>query len=176
MPPAVAPSASVHRPRAPLSPPAQIVAVSVDPKKDAIESHIKKAKLYNTDMGDKKDPVNKPQGGKTDLCLCYDAGAKVKNAFRKVTKMDAFMAPSAFIVVDGTIVWRSAFSSAYPYTTSRFAEQLEACMGGKPLYKFGANPKPPPSDDDEELDGYGEDEEADDVFAAAAKDGDDGAW
>ena len=46
-------------------------------------------------------------------------------------------------------------------------------MGGKSLYSFGANPSP--QDDDSELEGYGSNDEAEDVFANAEPAAD-GAW
>ena len=194
----------------------QIVGVSVDPKKSAVEKHIKKATKYTPEMGTKQWT-----GGKTDLCLCYDEDSQVKKAFNKLTKMDAFMAPSvrspaplaagrhpaltprrpvppqanptlpyrtliaavaavaprgpigqAFIVNgEGKVVWRQSFSAGFPYTHSRFESQLKAVMAGGELYSFGPNPKPP--EEEEELEGYGSDEEAGDVFSQPAADG---AW
>ena len=51
--------------------------------------------------------------------------------------------------------------------------QLAAVMAGTALHSWGKNPNE--AEEPEELEGYGDDEEADDVFAAAEPAAD-GAW
>ncbi|KAG5505065.1 hypothetical protein JIQ42_04250 [Leishmania sp. Namibia] len=73
--------------------------------------------------------------------ILYDEGKAVSRRYADVSNLSVMSCPMAFVVKDGTIVWRQQFLQTHTVSQSNFRAQLKCVLDGEELESNGPRPK-----------------------------------
>ncbi|KAG5483134.1 hypothetical protein CUR178_04707 [Leishmania enriettii] len=73
--------------------------------------------------------------------ILYDEGKALSRRYADVSNLSVMSCPMAFVVKDGTIVWRQQFLQTHTVNQSNFRAQLKRVLDGEELESNGPRPK-----------------------------------